>query len=168
MTTTQDVVPLPDSLSKCGCRFAPSRHATTCTTAIEFDAIDLRDRPEYELGRRFAAISWDFPLRISATVRIEVELDPIAVIVAHADEYEQFELERGYEAWEKPMVWLSQRIEEQSDFGVWFGSRRLSHDSSHFDEVSEYPRWTPADTDRLNEALAKPAAPDPNQGALEV
>ncbi len=167
MNHSPDVVPLPEHLARCGCKGAPQRHATNCAVAIAHDAIPLTERPEYEPGRRFAAISWDFPLRVSATLNIEVELDPVAVILDNRDDYEGFVMDASYEAWEKPMVWLSQKIEEGYDCGgVYFGNRRFSRDHSYLDETSEFPRWTPADTDRLNEALAK--LPDPNQGALEV
>lgn len=168
MTDVRHVVPLPDSLRHCGCRMAPTRHAMDCAVAIAFDATPLRERPEYELGRSFAVISWDYPLRVTVEQKVEVELDPIAVILAHADEYERFDMDSSYEEWEKPMVWLSEQIEEQLDTGgVSFrGGRRLSHDRTYFDDFREHPRWTPADTDRLNQALA--SRPDPNQGALEV
>jgi hypothetical protein len=168
MTDITDVVPLPPELSTCGCRFAPTTHATTCAVAIAFDTIPLQDRPEYEIGRRFAAISWDYPLRLSGQVNVEVQLDPIAVILEHAEEYKRFELEPGYEEWEKPIVWLTHQISEQCDIGVWFGGRRLSWDSSFFDQFTEYPRWTRDDTDRLDEALGTRVAVDPNQGTLEV
>jgi hypothetical protein len=163
----KDTVPLPENLSHCGCPHAPGRHLLTCKPALEFDATDLRDRPEYELGRRFAAIAWEYPFRVTATQRIDVELDVFAVILKHADEYEAFQMDASYHEWEKPMVWLSQQIEEQYDVGgVWFGDRKLSHDSSYLDDMNEHPRWTPEDTARLNEALAK--RPNPNQGVLDV
>lgn len=163
---SDEVVPLPEHLSHCGCKFAPTRHATTCQVAIDFDAIPLSERPEYELGKRFAAIGWDYPLSITTVIHLEVSLDPIAVILAHADAYERFEVEPGYHDWEKPMLWLTQQVEEQVEMDVWFGKRRLANSSSYLDEIREFPHWTEQDTDRLNEALARRVNPD--QGVLEV
>lgn len=171
MADTQTVVPLPEHLSHCGCRLAPTRHATTCAAAIAFDATPLHERPEYEEGRRFAAISWDFPLTIRGSISVEVDLDPEAIIRKRIDEYRSFEMERGYAEWEKPVVFLCSIIEEQLDFGgVYFGDRRLSRDHSFVDELRE--SWKPEQTRDLFERLNDdgPTRPliDPNQTAFDV
>lgn len=172
MADTTGVVPLPDHLLTCGCPHAQmGTHKTSCIPAREHDAKPLRDRPEFELGRRFRAISWEYPLRLTANVDYTVELDPVAFFAAHQEEYDAFELESGYEPWEKPMVFLSSKMEEGVDelAATWiFGTRNVARVRAHMDFVSEYPRWEPADTDRL---IAKPEpAPevviDPNQGDL--
>lgn len=172
--TDKPFVPLPDVLNTCTCRFKPSRHLTTCTIAINFDSVPLHERPEYEVGKRFAAISWDFPLRLSANVTADVELDPVAIILKNADEYEAFTMEGGYEPWEKPIVWLTTQIEDElfGAAGLYFGGRRLSRDFVGVDDWDEYPRWTAEDTARLDEALAnqkanEEVAIDPNQGTLD-
>jgi hypothetical protein len=156
--TDDDVVPLPDSLHNCGCRFAPSQHRLDCQAALDYE------KQAREVGRRYRWFSWEFPLRISANINVDISLDPVGVIVAHADEYEQFELERGYEPYEKPIQFLCHLIEDQIDASVWFGDTHLSRDSSYFDGTEEHPRWTPDDTARVEEALhaAKLAASHPN------
>ena len=164
-TTTYEIVPLPDVLGTCQCPGRPRLHRTTCQIAIDFDATPLSERPEYELGRRFAAIGWDYPVTISGSFRIEIALDPMAIILARSDEYEEFEMEQGYQDWEKPMTFLCYLIKEQYyTGGVCFGSRRMSADRSFMDELWDRG-WTKEDTERLNEALGQPK-PDPNQGVL--
>lgn len=169
MNDTTSRVPLPEHLKECGCLWAASgRHLVSCVPAREYDAIPLHEHPEYEMGRVFQAISWQYPLRLEGTVRVTVELDPVAYIANHRDEYEAFELDRSYEEWEKPMVWLWGKIEEGCD-DLWaslpFGRTRVeSHADARVDEVTEYPTWGPDDTDHLHAAL--PPVVDPNQGAL--
>lgn len=164
-----DVVPLPDELSHCGCKFAPRRHAITCAVAIAFDSVPLQDRPEYAPGRRFAAISWDFPLRIEARVNVEVEIDPVAFIAEHADEYRRFQLDTGYQAWEKPMAFICDRIIDSIDFHGISRGRRVSHDHIDISDIEEFPRWEREDTERLDAAIARvPMDPGPNQGKLDV
>ncbi len=163
-----DVVPLPDYLKDCGCRHAPSSHVTTCAMAIAFDDVPLLQRPEYVPGKRFAAISWDFPLTITGEVHVSVDLDPVAIITANRREYDAFELENGYEDWEKPMVFLSKMIEDQlDDVFVHIGGPRMSHDSSYTEMSEETPRWLPEHTEALNAAL-NIFVVDPNQTALEI
>jgi hypothetical protein len=159
------VVPLPDTLSTCDCPWKPTRHLPSCTVAVAFDSIPLRDRPEFEEGKRFACVSWDLPVQISGTYHIEIEVDPVAIIKDHVDEYQAFEMERGCEEWEKPMAFLCHLVEEQVDIGIFFGNRRQSSDRSYLDELHDQG-WTPEDTARLDAALA--AVPDPNQGVLEI
>lgn len=156
-------MPLPGALSTCACTGRPRRHLPSCATAVAFDSIPLRDRPEFEPGKRFAAVSWELPVRISGTFHIEIEVDPVSVIKDHADEYRTFELERGYEEWEKPMAFLCHLVEEQLDIGIYFGSHRQSTDRSYLDELRDQG-WTSEDTALLDAALA--ATPDPNQGIL--
>jgi hypothetical protein len=166
MTAEQStVVPLPDTLNTCACQRRPTRHLPSCAVAVAFDSIPLRDRPEYEEGKRFAAVSWDLPVRISGTFHVVVELDPVSIIKDHADEYRAFEMDQGYEEWEKPMVFLCHLVEEQLDIGIFFGNRRQSSDRSYLDELRDHG-WTKEDSLLLDAALA--AVPDPNQGTLEL
>lgn len=169
-TTTNDVVPLPEHLKHCGCRFAPTRHATNCAVAIAFDEIPLRERPEYKEGQRFAAISWDFPFHIRTEVNVGVDIDPVAIILKNLDEYERFELDSCYEPWEKPMFFICQQIEEQIDTDVWFGGRRLSSCYIYTDDIREDPPWTSEDTARLDKVIAeyRNKVVDPNQQQLDL
>ena len=156
------VVPLPEILGTCSCPDRPRLHKTTCQVAIDFDNTPLSERPGYELGRRFAAVSWDYPVTISGEFRIDIWLDPTTIILARADEYRAFEMELGFRDDEKPMAFICHLIEEQFD-GVFFGGRRMSSDRSSMDEL--YDRgWESEDTERLNVALDN--RPDPNQGVL--
>lgn len=164
-----DVVPLPDSLNKCLCKGRPTRHLTDCRIAVAFDRIDIRDRPEYEEGRRFACVSWEYPFQISANISVEVSMDPVALIVDRADEYAEYELDPEYEDWEKPVAFLVHLIEEQCDFGgLMLGPRRIVSDRVDFDayNTAPWPEWTEAHTAQVDEALARRVVVDPNQERL--
>lgn len=164
MSAAAGTVPLPEHLASCSCPGAPTRHSTRCRVAREHDATPLRDRPEYALGVRFAAVSWDYPLRLTATVNVEVSIDPLLYIAKHQAEYDSYVLESGYEEWEKPMCFLAQRLTEDcDDMGMAFGStRHESRVESFVDDVSEFPRWEPGDTEQLHAAL-EARRTDPNQ-----
>lgn len=159
------IIPLPDVLGTCQCSGRPRLHQTNCQVALEFDATSLSDRPGYALGQRFAAISWDYPVTISGSFRIDVALDPMAIILGRRDQYREFEMEDGYQDWEKPMMFICHLIEDQYDIGgVFFGNRRMSSDRSFMDGLRDRG-WEREDTERLNAALDQPV-PDPNQGVL--
>lgn len=172
MPDVDEVVPLPAHLEQCGCPGARfGQHLTSCVPAREFDAIPLQERPEYAEGRRFRAISWVFPLRISTTVAIDVQIDPGLYIAKHLDEYDAFEMERGYEEWEKPLVFLLEQINEECDMnlgGLGFGyGRHISHVSTTMDDPHESPRWTREAAAELDVYLASKRV-DPNQETLDV
>lgn len=169
-----DVVPLPEHLLSCGCpRAAHGTHLTSCVLALAHDATPLSARPEYPSGRRrFQAINWSYPLRLSMTVSVTLEVDPVAYIANHLDEYDAFTIEPGYQPWEKPMVFLSEQLGERIDELGWsFNTPRhvahVAHLDSYASDVECHPRWTSDDTDRLDARLA-PLRVDPNQGALDV
>lgn len=144
-------------------RWEASRHRTDCAVALEFDRTPIALRADYEPGRRYAWITWDFPVRFMGNYRVNVELDPIGIIKARKAEYDRFELD-GYAEWEKPMAFIAHLITEELDHGVWFGMR-LSTDHSYMDDLHE-DHWTEDDTERLDAVLA--AIPDPNQGVLDL
>lgn len=171
--TDDSMVPLPESLRSCGCPHAPKLHLMKCAPAIAYDETPLDQREGYvwddeaKRSNSFEGFSWEWPLRITGSVSINVSLDPEAIILAHADEYRDFEMDGGYEYWEKPVQFLCHLIEEQLEHGgVFFGGRRMSADWSSLDELREYPHWTPEDTERVD-ALLGPRV-DPNQGTLDV
>lgn len=157
-------MPLPAHLEDCGCPYAKNgRHLISCIPAREHDAIPLRERPEYAEGQRFRAIGWQYPLRVETTINVTVEMDPAAFIEAHRAEYDDYEMESGYEDWEKPMVFIAEKVAEECD-GSMFGfgvGRLVATVSAYADEVTEHPRWTREDTDRLEASRV-----DPNQGTL--
>lgn len=176
-----ETVPLPEAMSQCGCPHAPRLHVTTCATAIALDDTPLDQREGYvwdeatSRSNRFEGFSWEYPVHIEGSFRIDVRLDPVAIIKDHLDQYRAYEMEDGgYQDWEKPIQFLLHLIEEQVDFGgVYFGKRRHSMDSSDLEELFETqrPRWTPEDTERLEAQLTEePSSPvvDPNQGSLDV
>ena len=175
-----EIVSLPEHLKdgSCGCGGKFGFHKTNCRAAIEYDDIPLADRPGYvwdETGQRsnrFESIRWEYPFHISGEIRIDLRIDIVQVILAHADNYLKYELDPdlGYAEWEKPIAWLYEEIKE-AWWGVSFGSARLSWDSSDLDEVEEHPRWLPEDTARLDALLAErqaaqPSAVHPDQGTL--
>jgi hypothetical protein len=177
MTVQEGVIPLPEHLLTCGCpKAAQGWHLSTCqpARAHEGDRDKYKDYPD---GTRFQGIMWEFPLRLSARISYEVELDPVAFIEKHRDRYDQYEMERGYEPWEKPMLFISSLMEEDIDniVGGWFGyPRYVSRVDVRCDEISEHPRWT-AEMTAQHFPDPEPApvidpepAPviDPNQGDL--
>lgn len=164
-----DVIPLPEHLLTCGCPKADQGwHLSTCEPARAHEA--NRDKyKDYPDGTRFQGIMWDFPLRISARVSYEVELDPVAFIEGHRKRYDEYEMDHGYEPWEKPMTFIASLIEEDIDgmIGGWFGHpRHMSRVDARCDEISEYPRWTEEMTSQ--HFPERPPAPiiDPDQGDL--
>lgn len=176
---TTDIIPLPESLKLCGCPGAErGRHLTSCIPAREHDAIPLSERDGYVQdadGRsnRFQGISWEFPMRFSADLHVEVEMDPVAWFTKHLESYRSFEMEPGFEDWEKPLQFVVREMEDAyMGFGGW--GRYIAQDSSYMDDVDTHPRWEPADTDRLHQALGitdeppepEPEPVDPNQGSL--
>jgi hypothetical protein len=169
-----DVVPLPAHLVECGCPGAQRGwHKTTCAPAREYDATPLQDHPEYAPGRRFQAISWDYPLRLSCDIRVEVEVDPAIFIQNNQEEYDAFEQHASYADWEKPLNFLSSKVESSLDVhGLCpdLGWKRYeSRVDAYFDEMSESPHWT---EDSYNDLMARLGAVsstptvDPNQGDL--
>lgn len=175
-----DIVPLPEHLSHCGCPHAPGMHRTTCLPAIAHDSTPLSQRDGYALGRRFRGIGWEYPFRISGALSIDVALDAFEVIKLHVDEYRRFEMDphEGWAPWEKPMVFLCHIVEEQLDFGgVYFGAHRLARDTSSLDELRgrwwlqegrTTNEWTPEDTERLDEMLAGIPVVHPQQATFDV
>lgn len=160
-----DAIPLPDHLLECGCPSAKNgRHLTSCIPAQEYDVSPLRDRPGYGVGKAFRSVSWEYPFRMIADVSYEVEIDVAAYIAAHQEDYDEFVLEAGYEEWEKPMLFISAAVEEDTDVRGHFdtGQRWISRSTMVVDDIREHPRWTPEDTDRLSGTI------DPNQGTLDV
>lgn len=167
--TTPDAIPLPEHLQNCGCEHAKAGiHATSCVPAREFDAIPLSEREGYAPGVRFRAITWQFPLRFTTTVHVEVEVDPELYLREHQAEYDAFEVPEGsgYAPWEKPMVFLTNKITDDLDVDLYAfdGRRFVSRVDSHLGDIDERPRWGEADTNRLHAALAA----DPNQETLDV
>lgn len=164
-----ETIPLPSELANCGCPMAAGgRHKTSCIPAREHDAIPLMERSEYVEGARFQAISWDYPLRFDVSIHVSVEVDPVAYITEHRDEYEKFEMQPGFQEWEKPMCFISERIEEDyGDVGWSFGGRRyVSRVDSYMDDITEHPRWTAEDTERLHSSFTVRPVIDPNQETL--
>lgn len=168
---TTEIVPLPAHLAQCGCPHgARGRHLTSCQPAREHDSIPLGQRPEYEEGRRFQAISWQYPLRLTATINVDVQIDPAFFIAAHLAEYDDFEPDSEYQEWEKPIVFLTERLTEETDMlgGMSFGGgRHVSSASTSMDEVHSHPRWTAEMTAELDAFLASKRV-DPNQSTLDV
>lgn len=163
-----DPTPLPESLLTCGCRLAKlGRHSTSCKPARDHEALPLKERPGYEEGRPYRCVSWDYPLTIELQVRVSIEVDPVAYIRQHRDAYEAFELEGGYEEWEKPIAFLAKSVEDDADgfdmasFGY---PRMVSSVRIDADDFSEHPRWDEDATDALLAALGPRV--DPNQGVL--
>lgn len=160
------VVPLPEHLLTCGCPHAKAgHHLTTCAPALEHEANPDRYKGHPD-GTRFQAISWDFPIKVTAEITYEVSIDPVAFIEQHRDRYDRFEMEAGYQPWEKPMVFISSLIEEDAEalVGGWFGHpRHVSYADVRCVDIEEYPRWTKEDAERI-----RPPKPpvDPNQGVL--
>lgn len=163
-----DVIPLPDHLLTCGCPAAESgQHLSICQPARDHDA-DLDKYKGHPEGTRFQGIRWDFPLRIRANVSYEVELDPGLFIEQHRQEYDQYELEPGFQAWEKPMAFIASLIEEDIDgiLGGWFGHpRHVSRVNVLCDDITERPQWT---AEIAAQHFPEQSAPtiDPNQGDL--
>lgn len=150
-----DIIPLPEELAQCSCRFRPQRHQLSCAVAIAFDK-----RPR-ELGKTYAAVSWDYPHTITGTFSIDIALDPVAIIKERVEQYRAFESEDP--DWDKPVAFLFNLVEDELS-GIWlgFGDRRQSWDHSSLEGLEA--DWGPEDTERLEAALA--AMPDPNQGVL--
>lgn len=170
METKPEVVPLPEHLKECGCPQAQhGRHLTSCIPAREYDKSPLTERPDFEMGRRYQAISWQYPMRMSCSINVTVELDPIAYIKENLAAYDAFVLDSGYEAWEKPMVFLTEKLTEDSEqIGMAFGwSRHIASVSSFVDDVEESPRWTVDKTAELEGELEPHRVKiDPNQETL--
>lgn len=165
--TERVTIPLPDHLldKSCGCPHAEmGMHRTACKPAREYEAVPLKDRAGYADGASFRCVSWQYPLSITVDLRLTLEIDVKAYIEAHRDQYEAFEMEPGYEAWEKPMVWLSTEIEESAGEleMPWAFDRHLCRARVDADDHSEHPRWTEESYQALN--LSPPV--DPNQGDL--
>lgn len=146
-------------------------HVTSCKPALEHDKKPLSEHPQYELGKRFQAISWQYPLSIRATVDVRIEVDPVAYILEHRKEYEEFEPERGFQPWEKPMCFLTTLVDDavQNIYTPFGGGRHISRESVDAVDLHEHPRWTKEMTEQLDAVLAGPPPapePDPNQGDL--
>lgn len=162
------IIPLPEHLKECGCPGAPfGRHTVSCEPAREHASIPLEERDGYVEGARFRCIAWDYPLQMTAQVHVEVELDPVAYIIRHRDAYDAFVVPPGHHDWEKPMVFLADRVEEGCD-EIWaalpFGYDRLeSNVRSFIGELRESPRWGPEDTEALHAALLT----DPDGGSQQ-
>lgn len=170
--TTTDRVPLPEVLSTCPCPNRPNFHLTTCEVAIAHEAIPLSERPEYTgQGQRFAAISWEYPMHIEGSIRIDISVDPELIILEHLDEYHRFQPEDGYQPWEKPAAFIVHLITEQLEpGGVYFGVRRASRDMTDIDEIRVrdrgYQGFGQAEAEALMERIAN--RPNPNQATLDV
>lgn len=164
---SSDVVKLPESLNDCGCEYANmGRHKTSCIPARAWDAFPLTEREGYAPGVRFQAISWDYPLSIGVTFDCTVDIDPAAFISSHRQQYEEFEVPPEFEEYEKPLVFIESFIwDVDPTVEMPFGGRRaVSAASGLVSGVSEHPRWTPEDYDKLTEAIGPWVHPD--QGAL--
>lgn len=162
-----DAIPLPEHLQNCGCEYAKAGiHLTSCVPAREYDAIPLSEREGYEQGKSFRAITWQYPLRFTTAVHVEIQIDPLLYLREHKDEYDAFEVPAGYAPWEKPMVFLTNKITDDLEVDVYAfdGRRFVSQVESQHGDIDEYPRWSEGDTDRLHAQLAE----DPNQGKMDV
>jgi hypothetical protein len=149
----KDMIPLPEHLKTCGCPRADSgTHLTSCEPARAYDETPLSDRPEYEEGRSFACVRWEFPLRLTATVSIEVNIDPYLWIKRFQKEYDEYELEPGFDEWEKPMCYLASLMAEEPEMTFGY-PRHVSSVWTDLTDVGEYPRWTQEMTDDLHARL---------------
>jgi hypothetical protein len=166
-----DPTPLPAHLTdgSCGCTGAPyGRHSTSCGPARAHDALPLQERPGYERGRPYRCVSWDYPTEVRVRVSVEVSIDVTAWIELHRKAYAQFNLPRGYEPWEKPMVYLSSKIDEACralEVGLYPAPSHVATVVAMVDDWDERPRWDADDTARVDERLNPPEV-DPDQGDL--
>lgn len=153
------VIPLPEHLKTCGCPRAEfGTHLSSCLPAREYEATPLSERDGYIVdgdgsSNRFQGIIWDYPLKVSVHMDIEVELDPVAWFTPHLHAYLDFELDAGYDLWEKPMVFLAAALEDSYTGGLAGWHQWVAHDNTYMDDLREHPRWNPEDTVRLHRAL---------------
>lgn len=153
--TAPDVIPLPEHLTsgECGCpRAKLGTHKTHCLPAREHAAAPH----DYQVGKRRQAIIWQYPLRITIDVSVDIDLDPALFIKQHLREYDEFvlRLEDGYEAWEKPLIFLT-TVLDPDVYVSPLDQGPAGRYTVNSGDIDEYPRWTPELTEALELDLAE-------------
>lgn len=91
-------------------------------------------------------------VRGEVTIRLTFEADMEKLVRAFPTEYEDVDLATyGYEAWERPKVFLNELVGENTD--VFMGEPNGLRDTSYDDYDIDF-RWTEEDTLELARRLA--------------
>lgn len=91
-------------------------------------------------------------VRGEVVIRLTFEADMEKLVRLFGDEYEEVDLVTyGYEAWERPRVFLTELVSENTD--VFMGEPNGLRDTSYDDYDIEF-RWTEEDTAELARRLA--------------
>ena len=167
----EDVQPLPDDLTDgacpCGARF-PGHHRVDCARALAYEQSLVM-----EMGKRYRAISWEYPARLDLTVRLTVSIDPLAYIARHRKQYDAHSPEYGDE---KALDFIISEVEESIGMMMGLderdGKRRIAStyvDFDGYDGCHSESFWRSVQ-EQLDAGPESPSVVEllPGQGTLDI